>query len=641
VSTLHWALFTYSCHLYATFSEQKGASAGRVYGYETAGMVVGGIATTYLLIPYLDTFQVSAGLALLNSAICLILLAPQRHIGRSQKTAVMITGLATLLFLALTSQAHNLHGISIQAQWKNLDVVHYQNSQYGNITVIENEGQYIFFQDGEANIITPIPDIPAVEEFVHLPLLAHPNPQKILILSGGAGGVINEALKHPYLESIDYAELDPLIIDLFRKFPTPLTDTELNDSRVKINHIDGRLFLARTGNQYDLIFVGMTDPSNLQTNRFYTKEFFSLTKEKLTQGGILVLRIPGSLSYTNQELQNLNSSLFFTMEEIFPYVRVIPGYGTNQFLLSESEEILDLDTTQIIKKLNQREITDDVVIPWHIEAKLNPEWGDWFNDFIRGRSQKINSDFRPIGVYYSIAYWNALFAPSLRGLFQQIEGINLKVILLGFIILFLIYVLLRSKKSRLMQLDIPFSIFTTGFAGMVFDLTIIFTFQSLYGHAFSWIGLLVAAFMAGAGCGALLITQVIDRVKDLKQCFGRIDIGIMVFSLGFLLIVLVPNTYLGTSEGYFLFRAVFLVLSFISGLLIGSQFPLGNALYLKEKGSLSRTAGSIYAADLLGGWLGGILGAVLLLPILGLVGTCITLGLLKLLSYVVIRTTPG
>ena len=76
VSVLHGALFTFSCHIYSTFSAQDASSAGRVYAYETAGMVIGGIACTYLIIPYLDTFQASSGLAVLNSIACLALLAP-------------------------------------------------------------------------------------------------------------------------------------------------------------------------------------------------------------------------------------------------------------------------------------------------------------------------------------------------------------------------------------------------------------------------------------------------------------------------------------------------------------------------------------------------------------------------------------
>ena len=94
----------------------------------------------------------------------------------------------------------------------------------------------------------------------------------------------------------------------------------------------------------------------------------------------------------------------------------------------------------------------------------------------------------------------------------------------------------------------------------------------------------------------------------------------------------------GNAEFFFLFKMLFLTLSFISGFLTGSQFPLANKLYLKKSGNLSQTAGLLYASDLLGGWLGGIVGAVVLLPVLGLTGTCLTVALLKLTSFTVIST---
>jgi spermidine synthase len=90
--------------------------------------------------------------------------------------------------------------------------------------------------------------------------------------------------------------------------------------------------------------------------------------------------------------------------------------------------------------------------------------------------------------------------------------------------------------------------------------------------------------------------------------------------------------------GAFFFKMLFLILSFTSGFLTGSQFPLANTLYLQKSGSLSETAGWLYAADLLGGWFGGIAGAVVLLPVLGLTGTCLTVALLKLTSFTVLST---
>ncbi len=643
VSVLHGALFTFSCRIFSMFSSEDETSAGRVYVYETAGTIVGGIVCTWFLIPYLNTFQASLWLAVLNFAVCFVLLAPYWKTGMFQR-AMMVSLSALILFagyLFLGGYAHRLHEYSIKAQWKNQNVVHYQNSQYGNICVLENQGQYIFFLDGIASIITPIPDIPFVEEYVHLPLLAHPEPARLLILSGGAGGVISEALKHPSIGTIEYSELDPLLLDLLRKFSTPLSESELNDGRVKIRNIDGRLLLKTTPNKYDAILVGIREPSNLQANRFFTKEFFALAREKLNDDGILTLALPGSLTYSNEELKNLNSCIFNTLKRVFSHIRVIPGEGNNLFLASDSREISEIDREQVIDRLNHRNLETEVVIPWRIENKLHRGWRDWFSRFIEGSSQKINSDFKPMGLFYSISHWNSLFAVSLRGLFKLLEKIDLKIIAVPLAVLLFLHFFLRPKKKRLFGTGIPLSIITTGFAGMIFDLMLIFAFQAIYGYVFSWIGLLVAFFMAGAACGAILTTRVAARTRDCLRLYKRIELAIVVWSFGWPLIFLAVHSSPGSPRAFFLSKMLFLIISLICGLLVGAQFPPANKIYLENRAGVSRTAGLLYASDLLGGWLGGIAGAVALLPVLGFIGTGITVGMLKLTSFIIMAAGPG
>jgi spermidine synthase len=643
VCIFHGSLFPFSCQMYAMFSCQDSSSAGRVYVYDTVGTIFGGIVCTYLLMPYFHTFHAFSGLAILNCIVCLVLLAPSWKTGLFQKTFLVILSVLTFFsgYLLFAGNVSTLHHYSIAAQWKNLNIVHYQNSQYGNICVIENEGQYIFFLNGIPTLMTPIPDIASIEEFVHLPFLAHPEPAKVLVLSKGAGGIIHEAFKHPSVETIEYAELDPLLIDLLRKFSTPLTESELNDSRVTIKHIDGRLFLNTTRNTYDVILLGILEPSNLQTNRFFTKEFFSLVKTRLNEGGILVLGLPGSLMYVNEELKNLNSCIFHTLKSVFSNIRVIPGDANNLFLSSDSQDILTFDRQQIVERFYTRNIKAAEIVPWDIEKKLHRGWQDWFFRFIEGSSQKINSDFNPVGLFYSISHWNALFAPSLRGLFRQFESVSVSIIVLVLGIVLLLYFFLRLRHRQFLRTGIPLSIITTGFAGMIFTLMLIFTFQSIYGYVFSWIGLLVASFMAGAACGAMLITRVLTRTKHSYSLFIKIDLAIICFAFGWPFIFLAVYTYLGGPEAFFFFRMLFLVISSICGLLIGSQFPLANKIYLKNSAGLSKTAGVLYASDLLGGWFGGIVGAVVLLPVLGLTGTCITVGLLKLTSFIVLTTQPN
>jgi spermidine synthase len=640
VSILQGALFTYSCRIYSQFSSPGASSVGRVYVYETVGTIIGGIACTWLLITYFNSFQAATGLALLNFVICFVLLAPSWKKGIFQQTIVVVLSVLVLFsgYSLVAGKVDQLHQYSINAQWKNQNVVHYQNSQYGNICVIENEGQYSFFVDGIPNLITPVPDIPSLEEFVHLALLAHPEPADLLILSGGAGGMINEALKHPSIAAIEYTELDPLLLELLRNFPTALTESELNDSRVKIKHVDGRLLLNQTQNQYDVIFVGIKEPSSLQANRFFTKEFFSLVKARLNKGGILVLGLPGSLTYVNDELRNLNSCIFNTLDSVFAHTWVFPGDGRNLFLSSDSREITRIDKRQIIERLGQRNIAAEVMVPWHIENRLHPGWQDWFSRFLEGGSQKINSDFTPVGVFYSIAHWNAVFAPSLKGIFSQFERISLSGVVLVFAILLPLYFYFRPGNRQFFRGGITFSIVTTGFAGMMFDLMIIFAFQSMYGYVFSWIGILVAAFMAGAACGAWLITTILERIKNHFRVLKIIELTIIGFAIAFPLVFVALPTWPGDSGQFFFVKALFLTLSFISGFLTGSQFPLANKLYLNKSRTISETAGLLYAADLLGGWLGGIVGAVVLLPVLGLAGTCLTVALLKLTSLTVLTT---
>jgi spermidine synthase len=146
--------------------------------------------------------------------------------------------------------------------------------------------------------------------------------------------------------------------------------------------------------------------------------------------------------------------------------------------------------------------------------------------------------------------------------------------------------------------------------------------------------------MAGAACGAMLITAVLARLESCFNLFIKIELAMISFSIGCPFIFLAVNEYLG-SPGAFFSRTLFLVISSICGLLIGSQFPLANKMYLRNSASLSKTAGLLYAFDLLGGWFGGIIGAVVLLPVLGLVGTGITVGLLKATSFIVITTQPN
>jgi len=638
VSIPHAALFTFSCKLYSLYSKQPEAqSIGKVYIYETLGTTVGGIVFTYLLIPHFHSFQITLGVSLLNLILCIYLLGTfwEKNKNFTYRAVGSLSLILSVLvgFLIFSKITDKLHQYSIRKQWKNQNVVHYQNSIYGNLVVIKEKEQYTFFSNGIPIITTPTPDIFFVEEFAHLALLSHPHPEEVLILSGGAGGLINEILKHP-IKRIDYAELDPLILKIIKNFPTSLTETELNNPKVNIKYMDGRLFLKKTPYRYDLILVGLTNPSDLQINRFFTKEFFSLVKKKLKEEGIVVISLPGSLTYLSEELKNLNACIINTLKEVFISVELIPGDSYNLFLAFGVKDI-NLTQEKLIQRLRERNFSSGLINPGYIEYKLDPRWREWFLKSLQGATRKSNQDFQPLGVFFSLSYWNALFSPYLRNVFRWFEKINLRLFFIVFFFSILIILSIRSKIKKL-NIGIPFCIITTGFAGMVFDLVLIFSFQTLYGYVFHWLGILVTIFMVGLALGGIIMTSLLMRIKKEIIYFILTELALILFSSILPLIFLYLHPYLDRMGVSVWVEIIFLILSFLGGLLVGMQFPLANKVYLKSSSNLAKTAGLLYGADLVGGWLGGIVGGVILLPILGLLGTCTVVVMLKIMSSILL-----
>lgn len=633
VSICHGALFTFGCKIYSLnrppqagpipSEKQDAANIGRVYIWEALGTVAGGIGITYLLIPYLNSLQIALAVALLNLILCLLLAGRNKFLG-----AASLILSALCVYLVFGSSADRIHRFSIRQQFRQQEVLHYQNSVYGNLCVTKRQGQYSFFVNGIPTITVPTPDIIFSEEFAHLPLLSHPQPKDVLIISAGAGGLIREILKHP-IDRLDYAELDPLLIKLVKRFPTALTEAELNDPRVNIQYIDGRLFLKRTTGEYDVVLVGLSNPQDLQLNRLFTREFFFLVNQKLKPGGILAMGLPGSLTYLSRELKDLNRCILNTLKTVYPYIKIIPGDQTNLYLVSTSKNISLVDSSQISRRLNALNLKVKLLTPDYIQYRLHPRWLDWLLKSQEGGTTKVNEDFKPQAVFYSLTYWNACFSPYLQWLFRWMEKIELKLFVILFSILMLINLAVYKIKKPPRKSVIPLCITTTGLACMVFNLALIYAFQALYGYVFGWIGLLITACMAGIIMGSLKMLSSLRRIKQDFRTFIKIELAIIIFALILPRILIFFGAYIDKPAVSFLLKAVILSFCFLSGVFTGAEFPLANKIYLQDTTDLSRTAGLLYACDLFGGWLGAVVAGVVLLPMLGVSATCIVIAMLK------------
>jgi spermidine synthase len=83
-------------------------------------------------------------------------------------------------------------------------------------------------------------------------------------------------------------------------------------------------------------------------------------------------------------------------------------------------------------------------------------------------------------------------------------------------------------------------------------------------------------------------------------------------------------------------QGILLLLNALAGFLVGSQFLLANRMWLEGKEHLRGTAGVLYACDLVGAFLGSVVVSVVLIPVLGILETCLLAATLKLGSLLLV-----
>lgn len=174
-------------------------------------------------------------------------------------------------------------------------------------------------------------------EMVSHPLLmTHPNPQKVLVIGAGDGGVLREVLKYD-IKELYLVEIDKEVITASKKYLPSLSSEGFNDKRVKIIIGDGAKFIQETREKFDVAVVDSPDPVGpakvLFSTTFY-KNMFTV----LTNNGLMI-RQTGSTMWQHDEL----TTSCKLVKKIFPYVIVqiaaIPTYvgGFFSFIIASKK----------------------------------------------------------------------------------------------------------------------------------------------------------------------------------------------------------------------------------------------------------------------------------------------------------------
>jgi len=625
-------LFPLACRIVMLQGEPGSTAIRRVYVWESVGSLAGGLAVSFWLLPAQPAMLVFGWGSLLLSGVACALSSRSRHYRLALLLgglgAAQATGLAGGLLTELDQQL-------VAARWQSLgnqlQLLASRDSRYQNVALAEAQGQYSLFANG--CLVGSYPDPYQQAAKAHLFMSQHEAPRRLLLIGGGVFGLLEEVLAYPVL-SVDYVEIDPLVIDMLRPRLSPAGAAALADRRVRLVHADGRHFVATAQEQYDLIIADVPDPATALLNRYYTVEFFRAAARLLAPGGVMATGLSAAPNYLGSEMAGYNGSLYQSLASVFPAVMVVPGFR-NFFFAARQEGVLCDDPAVLAERFRRQVGTRPHFAAELFGSLLERERIAFMHTALRqAPGGVLNSDSRPVTYLYNLIIWNMLaglgdgriLLPVL-----QSGGLVIAAVLICATLLAVACALVARRPARPLQPVCLWIIGTTGCAGMAAELVLILMFQNLYGYVYERIGIIAALYMLGLALGGQAMRR---RLQDR----GRASItGVLALEgllgaavLGVALLTSPALTALAEQLGSpAMPEAAYYGMVLVIGLVAGMEFPLvGHALICSGTEG-GRAAGWVDAVDHIGAGCGALLTGTLCMPLLGAQATCFIMAGLK------------
>lgn len=162
------------------------------------------------------------------------------------------------------------------------------------------------------------------EMMVHVPLLAHVNAQKVLVLGGDDGGVIREVLRHKNVKEITMVEIDPDVVEFSKKHLPEISQGAFDNQRLKLIIQDVCKFVQETKEKFDVIICDSTDPIG-PGKVLFTNEFYKNCHDILESNGIFVNQNGAPFLQQNELIETYNNRKSHFQDSGF-YLSVIPTY---------------------------------------------------------------------------------------------------------------------------------------------------------------------------------------------------------------------------------------------------------------------------------------------------------------------------
>ena len=236
-------------------------------------------------------------------------------------------------------------------------ILHETKTEHQHLVIFENEtwGRVLML-DGVCQLTTS-DEFVYHEMMAHVPLMALKEPNRVLVVGGGDGGVLREVLKHPTVVKATLCEIDRSVVDLSLKHYPEIAGGSLDDPRADLVIADGLKYVAEATERFDAIIVDSSEPIG-PSAVLHTPEFFADCKRALTQGGILVTQnglpflFPDHLAGTTRAFAEL-------FKHVAPYMCTQPCYFGGPFALnwaSDDGKLLEHSTGKLARRAEKRGI---------------------------------------------------------------------------------------------------------------------------------------------------------------------------------------------------------------------------------------------------------------------------------------------
>jgi len=427
----------------ATTEQDAAWLAGGVYAANTVGAIVGSLAMSFVLVPWIGSSHSEQVLIIVSALSALVLLEPSFAGAGDGKTRWNLAGtvvLAAAMVVAglLARTVHPLPGLLVAygrysaTRVGQADIIYVGEGLNASVAVSQlSNGVLNYHNAGKVQASSEPQDMRLQRMLGHLTTLIPEHPRKVLVIGCGAGVTAGAVSIDPAVEHETIAEIEPLVPKVVSTYFSEHNFDVVRNPKVQVTIDDARHVIQTTNEKFDAITSDPLDPWVKGAAMLYTKEFFETARAHLNPGGVMTLFV--QLYESNTEAVKSEIATFL---DAFPngivWGNTNEGKGYDLVLLGQNEPTrIDVDAIQA--KLQRPEYAPvrnslaqigmhSAIDLFSTYAGRKPDLEPWLRDAAINRDRNLRLQYLA-GLGLNLYQADVIYADMLRSVTKQPEDL--------------------------------------------------------------------------------------------------------------------------------------------------------------------------------------------------------------------------